>query len=82
MLFTLLARDERYKSKAFIDAAVYRGGDLVSGWAYAGLAAAGLSVAAIALVSVPVAAAWAVVAVVLGRDEADRRAAAGSDGTA
>jgi AAA family ATP:ADP antiporter len=35
-----LGREQRYKSKAFIDAAVYRGGDLLSGWIYAGLAAA------------------------------------------
>ena len=80
VLFTLLARDERYKSKAFIDTAVYRGGDLVSAWAYAGLAAAGLSVAAIALVSAPVAAGWAVVALLLGRDESERRRTAGANG--
>ena len=35
VLFTVVGREERYKSKAFIDAAVYRGGDLVSGWIYA-----------------------------------------------
>ncbi|HSR40628.1 MAG TPA: hypothetical protein VLL48_00610, partial [Longimicrobiales bacterium] len=50
ILFTVLGREQKYKSKAFIDAAVYRGGDVVSGWIYAGLAGAGLSVGAIALV--------------------------------
>jgi ATP:ADP antiporter, AAA family len=69
VLFTLVSREERYKSKAFIDAAVYRGGDLLSGWVYAGLAALGLSVAAIALVAAPVAVVWAVIGLGLGRAE-------------
>ena len=58
VLFTRLDREQRYKSKAFIDAAVYRGGDLLSGWIYAGLAALGMSVAGIALASAPVAVVW------------------------
>jgi AAA family ATP:ADP antiporter len=73
VLFTLVGREERYKSKAFIDAAVYRGGDLVSGWIYAGLAALGLSVGAIALAAAPVAALWAFLGLQLGRwEERDR----------
>ena len=73
VLFTLLGREERYKSKAFIDAAVYRGGDLVSGWIYAGLAALGLSIGAIALAAAPVAALWAFIGLQLGRwEERDR----------
>ena len=67
VLFTVVGREERYKSKAFIDAAVYRGGDLASGWIYTGLAAIGLSLGAIALVAVPVAAAWAMVGFTLGK---------------
>jgi len=59
VLFTHLDREQRYKSKAFIDAAVYRGGDLLSGWIYAGLAALGMSVGAIALCAAPVAVLWA-----------------------
>lgn len=66
-LFTVLSREEKYKSKAFLDAAVYRGGDLVSGWIYAGLAAVGLSVGAIALVSTPLAVIWIFVGLTLGR---------------
>ena len=69
VLFTLVSREERYKSKAFIDAVVYRGGDLLSGWAYAGLAALGLSAGAIALVAAPLAAVWAVIGLRLGRAE-------------
>jgi AAA family ATP:ADP antiporter len=68
VLFTVLSREEKYKSKAFIDAAVYRGGDLVSGWLYAGFAAVGLSVGAIALVAAPVAAIWMMVGLKIGND--------------
>jgi len=78
VLFTLVSREERYKSKAFIDAAVYRGGDLVSGWIYAGLAALGLSIGAIALISVPFAAAWMMIGLSLGRQEKAVREETGS----
>ena len=67
VLFTVVSREEKYKSKAFIDAAVYRGGDLVSGWIYAGLALIGLTVGPIALVAAPAAILWAVVAIRVGR---------------
>ena len=60
VLFTVVSREEKYKSKAFIDAAVYRGGDLVSGWIYAGLAWIGFSLGAIALIAAPAAAVWAI----------------------
>jgi len=46
---------------------VYRGGDLVSGWIYAGLAWIGLSIAAISLVAAPAAVAWTVVGLRIGR---------------
>jgi AAA family ATP:ADP antiporter len=74
VLFTVVDREEKYKSKAFIDAAVYRGGDLINGWIYAGLAALGLTVGVIALVAAPVAAVWALVGLDLGRRQ-DRLAA-------
>lgn len=66
VLFTVVSREEKYKSKAFIDAAVYRGGDLVSGWAYAGLAAVGLSLGTIAFIAAPAAAVWAIVGLRIG----------------
>ena len=69
MLWTVLGRTEKYKAKPFLDAAVYRGGDLVSGWIYTGLAALGLSIGAIALVAAPVAGIWAVLGIRLGRRE-------------
>ena len=72
VLFTVVGREQRYKSKAFLDAAVYRGGDLLSGWIYAGLAALGLSVGAIALLAVPAAVLWAGVGIALGRRQEAR----------
>ena len=69
MLWTVLSREDKYKAKPFLDAAVYRGGDLVSGWIYTGLAAVGLSIGAIALVAAPVAGVWALLALKLGRRE-------------
>jgi AAA family ATP:ADP antiporter len=67
LLYVVLRRDEKYKAKNFNDTVVYRGGDAVSAWAYAGLRAMGLSLGAIAYVSVPVAALWALLAYRLGR---------------
>lgn len=78
VLFTVVSREERYKSKSFIDAAVYRGGDLGSAWVYTGLTAIGLSFGAIALVAVPVVALWAVTGFSLGRQQEERaKSAAG-----
>jgi AAA family ATP:ADP antiporter len=77
VLFTVVSREEKYKSKAFVDAAVYRGGDLASGWIYAGAAAVGLTIGSIALLAAPVAALWAVVAIRLGR-RGDALAAGGA----
>jgi AAA family ATP:ADP antiporter len=69
MLWTVLSREDKYKAKPFLDAAVYRGGDLVSGWIYAGLAALGLSVGAISLAAAPVAGLWIMLGLKLGRRE-------------
>jgi AAA family ATP:ADP antiporter len=69
ILWTVLSREDKYKAKPFLDAAVYRGGDLVSGWIYAGLTALGLTVGAIALVAAPVAGLWVMLGLKLGRRE-------------
>jgi ATP:ADP antiporter, AAA family len=67
MLYVVLGREEKYKAKNFIDTVVYRGGDAVSAWAFAGLRAMGLSLGAIAFVAVPVAGLWALLAHRLGQ---------------
>ena len=66
ILWTVLGREAKYKSKPFLDAAIYRGGDLLSGWIYTGLLALGLSIGAIALTAAPLAGLWTMLAFNLG----------------
>jgi AAA family ATP:ADP antiporter len=70
VLFTSVDREERYKSKSFIDTAVYRGGDLVSSWMQTGLTGLGLGLAGLALLGAPLAALWGAVALYLARHQA------------
>ena len=67
VLFTVIGPEQKYKAKNFIDTAVYRGGDAVSGWAFAGLSGLGLGLSAIALVTLPIAALWLALSLHLGR---------------
>ena len=67
MLYVVLGKEEKYKAKNFIDTVVYRGGDAVSAWAFAGLKAMGLSLAAIALVAVPLCGIWTWISIALGK---------------
>jgi AAA family ATP:ADP antiporter len=80
ILYTVVSREQKYKSKNFIDTAVYRGGDAASGWAFAGLKGLGLDLAAIAAVAVPLAALWMAVALLLGRRQEQLVAAAAGRG--
>lgn len=75
ILFTGVTPAERYKGKLVVDTVVYRGGDMVSAWAFAGLTGLGLGLSAIAACGIPVAAAWGYVARFLGR-----RATAANEG--
>ena len=43
MLFTVVDRETKYKSKNFIDTVVYRGSDVTASWIFKGLMSAGLS---------------------------------------
>lgn len=67
MLYVVLNREEKYKAKNFIDTAIYRGGDAVSAWFFAGIRGLGLALGQTALVAVPLAALWAWVAFRLGK---------------
>jgi AAA family ATP:ADP antiporter len=68
MLFTVVDRETRYKAKSVIDNVVYRGGDVISAWAFTGLSqGAGLGLGALAAVGAVIAAAWALVGRYLGR---------------
>jgi len=66
MLFTVVDRETRYKSKNFIDTAVYRGSDVTASWIFKGLTSAGLSIGQMTWVYVPVMALWALGAWRLG----------------
>ena len=68
MLYTLVSREDRFKAKPVIDIVVYRGGDTLAGWAFAGLTTVlGFGLGGVAVVGAIVAVAWAVVGVYLGR---------------
>ncbi|MFB4204294.1 hypothetical protein KBTX_02060 [wastewater metagenome] len=66
MLFTVVPRMQKYKSKNFIDTVVYRGGDALAGWVYTALGALGLGVAGIAVVAAPLGLIWAAIGYRLG----------------
>lgn len=68
MLFTVLGREIRFKSKPVIDVVVYRGGDVLTAWVFTLLATGlGLGLQGIAFVIAGIAVVWAFVALRLGR---------------
>ncbi|MFQ6004089.1 MAG: NTP/NDP exchange transporter [Woeseia sp.] len=68
MLFTIVDRETRFKAKPVVDIVVYRGGDMMTAWAFTGLTAGiGLGLGAVAAVGAGIAAVWAIVGVYLGR---------------
>lgn len=69
MLYTVMSPEDKYRSKNFIDTVIYRGGDALSGWAFAGLAALGLGSGTIMFVAVPIAAIWACLGWLLGKKQ-------------
>ncbi len=74
VLFTVLAREEKYKAKNVIDIVAFRGADAAGGWLFAALRSLGMDLRAISLVAIPLAAAWLALALALGRMQ-ERRAA-------
>ncbi|MEQ1882135.1 MAG: hypothetical protein ABL878_14320, partial [Burkholderiales bacterium] len=74
VLFTVLTREEKYKSKNFIDTVVFRGGDAISGWMFEGLRIVGMGFAGIAFAGVPLALLWAGTGWMLGRSQEELRA--------
>lgn len=69
VLFTVVPREDKYKAKSFIDTVIYRAGDQVGAWSYAGLALIGLGMTAIAVIAVPLSAAWLINGLWLGRKQ-------------
>jgi ATP:ADP antiporter, AAA family len=75
VLFTVLPREDRYKTKNFIDTFVYRLGDQIGAWSQAALGAAGMGLIGMAWLAVPVALLWLANGLWLGRRQ-ERLAAA------
>ncbi|MEO6164771.1 MAG: MFS transporter [Candidatus Binatia bacterium] len=69
VLFTVVPREDKYKAKSFIDTVVYRLGDQVGAWSYAGLGALGLAMTGVSIVAVPISILWLVNSLWLGRKQ-------------
>ena len=82
VLYTVVTREERYKSKAFVDTVVYRAGDAGSAWLARGLMAAGVGVAGSLLFAVPVGLAGVGLALWLAREGRRRELPGRPEGSA
>jgi len=69
VLFTVVPREDKYKAKSFIDTVIYRWGDQLGAWSYAGLGLLGLGMTGISLVAVPISIVWLVNGLWLGRKQ-------------
>ena len=69
VLFTVVPREDKYKAKSFIDTVIYRLGDQVGAWSYAGLGLLGLAMPGIAVAAVPLSLIWLINALWLGRKQ-------------
>ncbi len=58
MLFTVVDRETKYKSKNFIDTVVYRGSDVTASWLFKGMMTAGVSLSQLAWVYIPILGMW------------------------
>jgi len=66
-LYTVVNREDKYKSKAFIDTFGYRSGDVIGAQVEGGLGRLGLALAGLASVTIPLALIWAALGWWLGR---------------
>ena len=71
-LFTVVSREDKYKSKAFIDTFVYRVGDVVGSQVEGLLRGLAMGLTALVAVTVPLAIVWGVLGVWLGRAQQHR----------
>ncbi len=67
MLFTVVGRETKYKSKNFIDTVVYRGSDVAASWLFKGYMTLGLGMGSIVWLYLPVMAIWGLGAWKLGQ---------------
>ena len=80
VLFTVVPREDKYKAKSFIETFIYRAGDQIGAWTYAGFAALGLGISGAAYAAVPFAVVWFVLGLWLGRRQGQLAAAEGREG--
>ena len=73
-LFTIVPRADRYKSKAFIDTFVYRGGDVIGAQTEGLLGQLGTGLAGLASFAVPLAMVWMALGLWLGYAQRERAA--------
>jgi AAA family ATP:ADP antiporter len=66
-LFTVVPREDKYKSKAFIDTFVYRGGDVIGAQLEGVLGRLAAGLAALITVTIPLAVVWGMLGIWLGR---------------
>ena len=66
-LFTVVSREDKYKSKAVTDTFVYRGGDLLGAWTEGWLGQLGLGLVGLVSAAVPLAVVWGMLGLWLGR---------------
>jgi AAA family ATP:ADP antiporter len=71
-LFTVVSREDKYKSKAFIDTFVYRVGDVVGSQVEGLLRGLAMGLTALVAVTIPLAIVWGVLGVWLGRAQQQR----------
>ena len=69
VLFTVVSREDKYKSKSFIDTVVLRGGDALSGQIFGWFRGLGFSLGTMNLLVLPVIAIWGGVAWRLGQQQ-------------
>ena len=84
VLYTVLARTDKYKSKNFNDTFVYRVGDQIGAWSYTIITWLGLGIAGVSMTMVPFSAVWMLLALWLGwRYKAirEQKAASGTSAT-
>jgi ATP:ADP antiporter, AAA family len=72
VLFTVVAREEKYKAKNVIDVVAVRGADAVGGWLFAALRSLGMELRMVSLVAIPIAALCLLLAAALGRTHEKR----------
>jgi AAA family ATP:ADP antiporter len=72
VLFTVLARDEKYKAKNVVDIVAVRGADALGGWLVAGLRALGMQARELAVCAIAISAVGLVLSTALGRAQSRR----------